>query len=93
MALENNLGLISSADLAREEERISKKKALDNYRNVSADFSYVIQSKFAVSGGEGKIRHHQKRNYYEYRHKKDIRKRRITGFYHFSSSPVILCII
>ena len=27
MALENNLGLTSSADLAREEERISKKKA------------------------------------------------------------------
>lgn len=29
MALENNLGLTSSADLAREEERISKKKALE----------------------------------------------------------------
>ena len=28
MALENKLGLTSSADLAREEERISKKKAL-----------------------------------------------------------------
>lgn len=28
MALDNNLGLTSSADLAREEERISKKKAL-----------------------------------------------------------------
>ena len=28
MALENNLGLTSSADLAREEERISKKKAV-----------------------------------------------------------------
>ena len=29
MALENKLGLTSSADLAREEERISKKKAVD----------------------------------------------------------------
>ena len=29
MALESNLGLTSSADLAREEERISKKKALE----------------------------------------------------------------
>lgn len=29
MALENNLGLTSSADLAREEERFSKKKALE----------------------------------------------------------------
>lgn len=28
MALENKLGLTSSADLAREEERISKKKRL-----------------------------------------------------------------
>ena len=28
MALENKLGLTSSADLAREEERISKKKAV-----------------------------------------------------------------
>ena len=28
MALENKLGLTSSADLAREEERISKKKAM-----------------------------------------------------------------
>ena len=29
MALENKLGLTSSADLAREEERISKKKAAE----------------------------------------------------------------
>ena len=29
MALENKLGITSSADLAREEERISKKKAVD----------------------------------------------------------------
>ena len=31
MALENKLGLTSSADLAREEERISKKRALELY--------------------------------------------------------------
>ena len=29
MALENKLGLTSSADLAREEDRISKKKAVE----------------------------------------------------------------
>ena len=29
MALENKLGITSSADLAREEERISKKKAVE----------------------------------------------------------------
>ena len=29
MALENKLGLTSSADLAREKERISKKKAVE----------------------------------------------------------------
>ena len=29
MALENKLGMTNSADLAREEERISKKKALE----------------------------------------------------------------
>lgn len=33
MALENNLGLTSSADLAREEERISKKKAVELFEN------------------------------------------------------------
>ena len=33
MALENKLGLESSADLAREEERISKKKALELFDN------------------------------------------------------------
>ena len=33
MALENKLGLTSSADLAREEERISKKKAVELYEN------------------------------------------------------------
>ena len=34
MALENKLGLTSSADLAREEERISKKKALELFENA-----------------------------------------------------------
>ena len=33
MALENKLGLISSADLAREEERLSKKKAVELFEN------------------------------------------------------------
>lgn len=33
MALENKLGLTSSADLAREEERISKKKAAELFEN------------------------------------------------------------
>ena len=33
MALENKLGLTSSADLAREEERISKKKALELFES------------------------------------------------------------
>ena len=34
MALENKLGLTSSADLAREEERISKKKALELFESI-----------------------------------------------------------
>ena len=37
MALENKLGLTSSADLAREEERISKKKALELFENGTLD--------------------------------------------------------
>ena len=37
MALENKLGLTSSADLAREEERISKKKALALFENGTLD--------------------------------------------------------
>lgn len=37
MALENKLGLTSSADLAREEERISKKKALELFENGILD--------------------------------------------------------
>ena len=34
MALENKLGLIGSADLAREEERISKKRLLNFLKRV-----------------------------------------------------------
>ena len=37
MALENKLGLTNSADLAREEERISKKKALELFENGMLD--------------------------------------------------------
>lgn len=37
MALENKLGLTSSADLAREEERISKKKALELFEKAILD--------------------------------------------------------
>lgn len=37
MALENKLGLTSSAELACEEERISKKKAVDFFENGSMD--------------------------------------------------------
>ena len=37
MVPENKLGLTSSADLAREEERISKKKAVELFETVSLD--------------------------------------------------------
>lgn len=37
MALENKLGLTSSADLAREEERVSKKKALELFEKDILD--------------------------------------------------------
>ena len=37
MALENKLGLTSSADLARQEERISKKKALELFESSRLD--------------------------------------------------------
>lgn len=37
MTLENKLGLINSADLAREEERISKKKAAELFENGVLD--------------------------------------------------------
>ena len=37
MALENKLGITNSAELAREEERISKKKAVELFENGSLD--------------------------------------------------------
>ena len=37
MSLENKLGLTSSADLAREEERLSKKKAVELFENGVLD--------------------------------------------------------
>ena len=37
MALENKLGLTNSADLAREEERVSKKKAVELFENGVLD--------------------------------------------------------
>ena len=37
MALENKLGLTNSADLAREEERLSKKKAIELFENGVLD--------------------------------------------------------
>lgn len=37
MALENKLGLTNSADLAREEERISKKKAIELFETGLLD--------------------------------------------------------
>ena len=37
MALENKLGLTNPADLAREEERISKKKALELFESGILD--------------------------------------------------------
>jgi len=37
MAPENKLGLTSSADLAREEERLSKKKAVELFENGVLD--------------------------------------------------------
>ncbi|MBQ4521723.1 MAG: Fic family protein [Lachnospiraceae bacterium] len=37
MALENKLGIENSADLAREEEKISKKKAMELFENVIFD--------------------------------------------------------
>ena len=39
MALSNKLGLTSSTDLAREEERISKKKALELFE-ISLDILF-----------------------------------------------------
>ena len=46
MALENKLGLTSSADLAREEERISKKRAVELFENDVLDM--LPAGKFAT---------------------------------------------
>lgn len=46
MALENKLGLTSSADLAREEERISKKKAVELFENGVLDT--LLAGKFST---------------------------------------------
>ena len=37
MSVENKLGLTSSDDLAREEERLSKKKAVELFKNGMLD--------------------------------------------------------
>ena len=37
MSVENKLGLTSSDDLAREEERLSKKKAVELFENGMLD--------------------------------------------------------
>ena len=46
MALENKLGLTSSADLAREEERLSKKKAVELFENDVLDT--LLAGKFST---------------------------------------------
>lgn len=46
MALENKLGLTDSTDLAREEERISKKKAVELFENGTLD--KLIPGKFSA---------------------------------------------
>ena len=44
MALENKPGLTSSADLAREEERISKKKALESIDKMpQSTFDEIVE--------------------------------------------------
>ena len=69
-----------------------KKKAFNYNRNIIADADYVLHRKSSVAGSKRKICYHYQRNNNEYCHKDNIRKRRITGFCHFSSS-VILCMI
>ena len=56
MALENKLGLTSSADLAREEERISKKKAVWLFESGTLDKLPVgtFASLKAIHGESGK---------------------------------------
>ena len=50
MALENKLGLTSSADLAREEERISKKKALTDEINSREVYRKGIDHSYYYEG-------------------------------------------
>ena len=63
MALENKLGLTSSADLAREEERISKKKAAElfekgildnlpvgNFSTLQAIHKYLFEDIYDFAG-------------------------------------------
>ena len=63
MALENKLGLTSSADLAREEERISKKKAVElfeksildnlpagNFSTLQATHKYLFEDIYDFAG-------------------------------------------
>lgn len=63
MALENKLGLTSSADLAREEERISKKKAVNlfdfailkllsdgTYKTLAAIHKYLFEDIYDFAG-------------------------------------------
>ena len=47
MALENKLGLTSSADLAREKERISKKKAAELHKVV--DWSKIDKEDYFLA--------------------------------------------
>ena len=47
MALENKLGLTSSADLAREEERVSKKKAVELFEKgllYQAEYQFILEN-------------------------------------------------
>lgn len=63
MALENKLGLVSSAELAREEERISKKKAVNlfdfailklfsdgTYKTLAAIHKYLFEDIYDFAG-------------------------------------------
>ena len=58
MALENKLGLTSSADLAREEERISKKKAAELFEKGIA--AILWQNDSGVIYGVTYIDHNSK---------------------------------
>ncbi len=49
MALENKLGITNSAELAREEERISKKKAVELFESGALDKLAARQIHVAAS--------------------------------------------